>query len=127
MSKSALDRMTWFILGLGVAASLGALALSGSTTALSVAVGVSVAIANWYLLRFIVARVVSGNVRRQGAFSFVLFLKMGGLMALVFLLLRSGLFSPIAFTVGMSCLVVGALLGAFVHVLTAAPEAESKH
>ena len=125
MSKSALDRMTMFILGLGVAASLGALVLTGPQRALSVATGVVVAVANWYLLRFIVSRVVGGNVRSQGAFSFVLFAKMGGLMALVFVLLRSGHFSPIAFTVGMSCLVVGALLGAFVHVLTA-NEAESE-
>src|SRR5688572_23993853 len=118
MSRSALDRMTAFILGLGAVASLGALLLVGPMRALSVATGVVVAIANWYLLRFIVGRVVSGTVRNQGAFSFVLFVKMGGLMALVFILLRSGLFSPIAFTVGMSCLVVGALLGSFVHVLT---------
>ena len=125
MSKAALDRMTVFILGLGVLASLGALLLAGPTKALSVATGVAVAVANWYLLRFIVGRVVSGNVRNQAAFSFVLFLKMGGLMALVFFLLRSGYFAPIPFTIGMSCLVVGALLGAFVHVLTAT-EAESE-
>ena len=125
MSKAALDRMTLFILGLGVAASLGALLFAGPMKALSVATGVVVAIANWYLLRFIVGRVVGGSVRRQGAFTFVLFAKMGGLMALVFFLLRSGLFAPIPFTIGMSCLVVGALLGSFVHVLTA-PPAESE-
>jgi hypothetical protein len=64
-------------------------------------------------------------VKNQAAFSFVLVAKMGGLMGLIFVLLRSGLVQSIPFTVGVSTLVVGSLAGAFISVLTA-PAAEGK-
>lgn len=125
MSRAAVSRVTWFIVGLGVAAVVAAYALSGRGAALSAAAGVAVAIANWQLLRFIVWRVVSGTVKNQAAFSFVLVVKMGGMMGLIFFLLYSGAVQPIAFTIGVSTLVAGSLLGSFVHVLTA-PAAEGE-
>ena len=42
------------------------------------------------------------------------------------LVLRSGLVHPLAFTVGLSSLALGTLLGSFVHVLTA-PAVENEH
>jgi hypothetical protein len=125
MSKTAVSRVTSLILAIGTATALGALLLAGRQAALSAAAGVAIAIANWQLLRYIVARVVSGNVRNQAAFSFVLVVKMGGLMGLIFLLLHSGLVEPIPFTIGVSSLVFGALLGSFLHVMTA-PAAENE-
>lgn len=126
MSKAAVSRMTWFIVGLGVPAAIAAYVLAGREAGLSAAVGVAVAIANFQLLRFIVWRVVSGTVKNQALFSFVLMAKLGGLVGLIFILLHSGLVQPIAFTIGVSALVVGSLLGSFVHVLTA-PAAEGEH
>jgi hypothetical protein len=119
MSRTAVERVSWFILALGAAAALAAFLLVGREAGKSVAIGAGVAIVNWELLRFIVGRVVSGTVRNQAAFSFVLFIKLGGLMGGIFLLLYSGLVEPIAFAIGVSTLVLGALLCAFLHVLTA--------
>jgi hypothetical protein len=125
MSRSAVERVTWFILGLGAAATIAAYAMGGRHAAASAAAGAAVAVANWLLLRFIVSRVVSGTVKNQAAFSFVLVAKMGALMGIIFVVLRSGLVQSIPFTVGVSTLVVGSLVGSLVSVLTA-PAAEGK-
>jgi hypothetical protein len=119
MSKTAIARLTWFILGLGLVVTAVVYAWLGRAAAQSAAVGAGVALCNWYLLRFIVARVVSGNVRSQAKFSLLLVAKMGALMGLVLVLIRGGLVQPVAFTAGLSSLVVGALLGCFVHILRA--------
>jgi hypothetical protein len=121
MSRTDADRLSWYILGLGAVLVCTVFALSGGgdpvRATVSASVGVVVALANWFLLRYIIGRVFDGNVRRQAAFSFVLFVKLGGLIALVFFLLRSGLVLPIPFTVGVSSMALGVLLGAFVHIL----------
>lgn len=121
MSRTDLKRLTWYILGLGAVLVASVYAKAGAVSGSSAAIGLAVAIANWFLLRYIVGRVVDGGVRKKAAFSFVLFVKLGGLMALVFVLLYSGLVTPIAFAVGVSSLPLGALLGSFTHVLTAQP------
>src|SRR5262245_52822695 len=102
MSRSAVERVTWFILGLGAAVTIAAYGLAGREAAVSTAAGSAVAVANWSLLRFIVARVVSGTVKNQAAFGFVLVAKMGALMGLIFVLLHSGLVQSIPFVVGVS-------------------------
>jgi hypothetical protein len=119
MSKTAIARLTWFILGLGLVVTAVVYVWLGRAAAQSAAVGAVVALCNWYLLRVIVARVVSGNMRSQAKFSLLLVAKMGALMGLVLVLIRSGLVQPVAFTAGLSSLVVGALLGCFVHILRA--------
>lgn len=117
MSRADSDRLTWYILGFGAVLVCTDFALQGSAAAVSATVGVMVALANWFLLRFIVGRVFDANVRRQAVFSFVLFVKLGGLIGLVFMVLHSELVLPIPFTVGVSSLPLGALLGSFAHVL----------
>lgn len=119
MSKTALARLTWFILGLGVVVTAVVYAWLGRDAAQSAGVGAAVALCNWYLLRFIVGRVVNGDLRSQAKFSLLLVAKMGALMGLVLVLIRTGLVQPVAFTAGLSSLVVGALLGCFVHILRA--------
>ena len=121
MSRSASARLTWFIAGFGVLAVVVMQVLYGVDAATSAAVGGAVALGNWFLLRLIVDRVVGGSVRRQVGLSFLLIAKMGALIALVFLLLRSGLVELMPFTAGVSSLMAGALAGSFVHVLTAKP------
>ncbi len=123
MSKSAALRLTWFILGLGVAMTAVIYALYGRAPAQSSAIGVLVALLNWYSLRYIVARVISGSLRRKAVFSVLLSVKMGALMGVVFLLIHLRLVQPVAFTAGLSALVLGSLLGSFVHVLAPPPAA----
>lgn len=121
MSRTDGDRLSWYILGLGAALVCAVFALwegAGSIAAtVSATVGVAVALANWHLLRYIIGRLFDGNVRRQAAFTLVLFVKLGGLVALVFLVLQSGIVMPIPFTVGVSSMALGVLLGSFVHIL----------
>jgi hypothetical protein len=121
MSTTVVERLTWYILGIGLCAMLGAYALHGRMAGQSTAAGVALAIANWYALRFLLRRIMTGSVRSKTLFAALLMLKMGVLMAAVFACLHTGLFEPVAFTVGVSCLVVGTLFGSFVQVLTATP------
>ena len=126
MSRSASARLTWFIAGFGVLAIAFMHASYGADAAASAAVGGAVALGNWFLLRMIVDRVVGGSVRRQVRLTFLLIVKMGALIGLVFLLLKSGLVQVLPFTAGVSSLMAGGLAGSLFHVLTAKPEAQPK-
>jgi hypothetical protein len=125
MSRSSSHRLTWFVLGLGLTATAVVSVRMGAKAGLSSGLGVALALANWYLLRVIVGRVTGGAVRGYGRFIFLLMVKMGALLGLIFVLLRSGLVQPLPFTVGISSLAIGVLLGSFVHALTA-PAVESE-
>lgn len=126
MTRSSSRRLTWFVLGLGVAVTCAIYLRMGQAAAGSAALGVVLALANWYLLRAIVGRAVSGQAGGQGRFAVLLMTKMIGLLGLIFLLMRSGFVQPLPFTVGLSSLALGTLLGSFVHVLSA-PAAKSEH
>ena len=99
-------RMTVFVAGLGLATTLAAFQLAGSHAAVSAACGAALALANFLLLRTIVQRIVVGDMHRKAPVLFLLFLKMGGVMALVYLVISRHWVEPIAFTVGLSSLVV---------------------
>ena len=86
-----------------------------------------VGLANWYLLRFIVGRMLSGGGQKsQLGAAALLFFKMGLLMGGLFLLLRSGFVQLIPFTVGVSTLVVGVLVGGLIQSLMAPQTAENE-
>jgi hypothetical protein len=119
MTRAATERLTGYILALAVFAAVLLYLVSGERAGLSAAIGGGIAVANWLMLRFIVGRVVDGNVKRQLAFSFVTCVKLGGLLAVCYWLLRSAIVEPIPFILGLSALVSGPLLGSFVHILTA--------
>ena len=125
MNAKVASRLTWFIVGLGLAATGYAYALHGAAAGRSVAAGAGVAVGNWFLLRFILVRVVSGSMRSKAMFSGLVMVKMAALMGLVFVLLNTHWVQPLPFTIGVSSLIVGSLLGSFVHVMTT-PTAESK-
>jgi len=121
MSRSASARLTWFIAGFGVLAIVLMQLGYGTDAGISAAIGAAVALGNWFMLRLIVDRVVGGTVQRQVGLSFLLIVKMGALVAVSFLLLRSGWVQVLPFAAGVSSLMAGALTGSFVHVLTAKP------
>jgi hypothetical protein len=121
MSRSASARLTWFIAGFGVLAIVAMQVGYGLDAGISAAVGAAVALGNWFMLRLIVDRVIGGSVRKQVGLTFLLIVKMGALIALCFLLLRTGLVQVLPFAAGVSSLMAGALTGSFVHVLTAKP------
>ena len=119
MTRAAAQRLTWYILALGAIAIAAVYGLRGAEAARSASVGVAVAVVNWFSLRFIVGRVVRGDVRTQMRFAMLLVAKMAGVLGVVLALIFSGWVEPVAFTVGISVMALGALLGSFAHVLTA--------
>src|SRR5262245_52236384 len=106
-SKSAAIRMTAFVAVLGLATSLGALAVAGPRAGVSTAAGAALALANFLLLRTIVQKIVVGDMHRKLPVIGLLFLKMGGVMVLVYLAIIREWVEPIPFTIGLSSLVVG--------------------
>ncbi len=126
MTRAAAQRLTWFILGLGAITIATVFAWRGPDAARSAAVGVAVALANWFSLRFIVGRVVQGDVRTQTRFALLLVVKMGAVLGVVLALIASGLVAPVPFTIGISSMALGALLGSFAHILTAQPPLEGE-
>src|SRR5690349_6155325 len=99
MTKNPADRLSYFVIAFGVIAVLTVYGAMGLSAARSTGVGVCVGLANWYLLRFIVGRLVSsaGQKSKLGAAA-LLFFKMGLLMAGIFVLLHSELVQIIPFT-----------------------------
>lgn len=126
MNRIAADRMTYYVVALGLIAVGSVYALMGATAAISTAVGVAVGLLNWFIQKFIVGRLLSGGQKSQLGAAALLFLKMGLLMGGLFVLLRSGLVQLIPFTVGISTLVVGVIAGGLVQSLTAPQTAENE-
>lgn len=124
MSKTVSDRFSYYVMALGLVVVLAVYGAMGLPAARSAAVGVCVGLANWYVLRFIVGRMLSGGQKSQLGAAALLFLKMGALIAGLFFLLRSGAVELIPFTIGVSTLVVGVLAAGLYHSLLAAPPAE---
>lgn len=122
MSKAPIDRITLFIAALGVVVTIACAVLRGPHAAMSAGIGAALALVNFMFLRSIVARVVGLEIKASGKFVGLLFLKMGGLMAAVFIVIIRGWVEPIAFTLGMSSLVVGLIVSS---LLFAQPSAQS--
>jgi hypothetical protein len=106
-SKSAAFRMTVFVAALGLATSLAVLLVGGSHAGLSTAAGAALALANFLLLRTIVQKIVTGDMQRKLPVIGLLFLKMFGVMGLVYLVIIREWVEPIPFTIGLSSLAVG--------------------
>jgi hypothetical protein len=126
MNKIVADRMTYFVMALGVIAVGTVYALLGFEAATSTAIGVAVGVVNWLIQKLIVGRMLSGGQKSQLGAAALLFLKMGLLMGGLFVLLRSGFVQLIPFTVGISTLVVGVIAGGLIQSLTAPQTAENE-
>jgi len=114
MTKSDADRLTLFVAAFGLAISLGGLILAGRHAALSAAAGSALALVNLLVLRTLVLRLVDGDVHLKLPFLALVFVKMGAIMALVYWAIAHGWVEPIAFTVGLSSLVIGLITGSLV-------------
>ena len=116
MDKQTAERMSVFIVGLGVILSAGTYAFSGPVAGRSATIGAGLAVVNWYLLRFLVVRITRSSSRAKAGLSALVMLKMGALMGLISLMVAAGWVQPIAFIVGMSALVGGLLFGSFLYI-----------
>ena len=112
MLRHAADRLTLFVAAFGAMISLAALLIAGQHAGVSAGAGAVLALVNLLVLRTLVLRVIQGDIHTKLPLLALVFLKMGLFVALVFLAITRGWVEPIAFTVGLSSLVVGLITGA---------------
>jgi hypothetical protein len=74
------------------------------------AVGASVAYGNFFLIRKILEKAFAGGGSVRKGFIVQYVLKFLGLVAVVYLVVRSGWFDALGFLLGLSCLFLGILL-----------------
>lgn len=111
MTKPPSDRLALSVALFGVGVSLASYSLGGAFAGLSTAVGSALALVNLVVLRSIVLRVVAGDIHTKTPLLALIFIKMGVLMFLVYLFISKQWVEPIAFTIGLSSLVVGLISG----------------
>jgi hypothetical protein len=126
MTKPPPDRLVPIVALFGVGVTLASLGLSGGFAGWSTAVGSALALVNLVVLRSIVLRVVSGDIHTKLPLLSLIFFKMGVLMFLVYLFLSKQWVEPIAFTIGLSSLVVGLISGSL-FASRARPPAPTVH
>ncbi len=96
---------------LSAALVLGGVAVAGRFRMLpGAAVGAFIAYGNFFLIRKILEKAFSGGgtIRKEFVAQYVL--KFLGLVAVVYLVVRSGWFDVLGFLLGLSCLFLGILL-----------------
>jgi hypothetical protein len=102
----------------GAVLSAGALLVLGVREAVSVAAGAAIAAGNLWILSRIVAALLGaseprqGSTRTAGLWAAIALLKMFGLFALVWLLMRYEVVSPLWMVVGFAALPAGIAFGA---------------
>jgi hypothetical protein len=111
----------------GAAMGLGAAAVVGLGAGVSVLVGAGLAVGNLWTLARIVSALLpsdaeSASAQSRAAWAFVAVLKMGGLFAVTWLLMRHGVVSPLPMLVGFMALPIGIAIGSLVSDRSAAPE-----
>lgn len=111
MTKPPSDRLALSVALFGAGVSLASYSVAGGFAGWSTAVGSALALVNLVVLRSIVLRVVAGDIHTKTPLLGLIFIKMGVLMFLVYLFITKQWVEPIAFTIGLSSLVVGLISG----------------
>jgi ATP synthase I chain len=99
--------------------ALGALAFVGLEAAVSVAAGAALAAGNLWLLARIVTSLLpddrpGAEAQSRAGWALVAVVKMFGLLALAWLLMRHGIVSPLPMLVGFGALPIGIAIGSLV-------------
>jgi len=96
---------------LSAAVVLAGIAVAGRFRMLpGAAVGAAIAYGNFFLIRKILEKAFSGGGTIRKGFIVQYVLKFLGLVAVVYLVVRSGRFDMLGFLLGLSCLFLGVLL-----------------
>jgi hypothetical protein len=96
---------------LSAAVVLAGIAVAGRFRMLpGAAIGAGIAYGNFFLIRKILERAFSGGGTIRKGFIVQFVLKFLGLVAVVYLVVRSGWFDVLGFLLGLSCLFLGILL-----------------
>jgi hypothetical protein len=113
----------------GAALGLLALAFASVGTGLSVLAGAALAAGNLWLLARIVSELLPSDragaeAQSRGGWALVAALKMFGLVAVAWLLMRHGIVSPMPMLIGFGALPIGIAIGSLVSDRSAPPENE---
>jgi hypothetical protein len=111
MTKPAPDRLVPSVAIFGAAISLATLGFGGAFLGWSAAAGAALALVNLLVLRTILLRVVVGDIHTKLPLLALIFFKMGAVMVLVYWFITMHWVEPVAFTLGLSSLVVGLITG----------------
>lgn len=114
-------RITLYVVGASVVMTALSFALGGATMGVGAAVGGALAVGNWMLMRWVGRRLMVANDKGRMVWGGLLAFKMVLLMAVAWGILATGWVDPMGFTVGLSGLVLGILVGAFHSATTADP------
>ncbi len=111
----------------GAVLALCALAFAGVGAAVSVAAGAGLAAGNLWLLARIVTALLpddrpGAEAQSRAGWALVAVLKMFGLLALAWLLMRHGIVSPLPMLVGFGALPIGIAIGSLVSDRRPPPE-----
>jgi hypothetical protein len=114
----------------GGALALVALAFAGAAAALSVAAGAGLAAGNLWLLARIVTALLpddrpGAEAQSRAGWALVAVLKMSGLLALAWLLMRHGIVSPLPMLLGFGALPIGIAIGSLVSDRRPPPDDEN--
>lgn len=115
------------VAGSGAALAAAGALLAGAWTGVSIAAGGALAAANlWALSRIVVAllpdHAAGAEAQSRAAWALVAMLKLGALLAGVWLLLRGSLVSPLPMLIGLTALPIGIAIGALVSDRSATSE-----
>jgi hypothetical protein len=126
MTKPPADRLTLFVAAFGAAISVASFLLGGWHVAFSTVAGSALALLNLVVLRTLVSKVIEGDIHNKLFLLVLIFVKMGVFMGLVFAAIARHWVEPIAFTIGLSSLVVGLIAGSLATQRTSARSARSE-
>jgi hypothetical protein len=111
----------------GAVLTVAALAFAGFRAGLSVALGAVLAAGNLWLLARIVSELLpsdAGGAQAQSraGWALVAVLKMVGLLAMAWLIMRHGIVDPLPMVIGFTALPIGIAIGSLVSDRSAPPE-----
>jgi hypothetical protein len=116
----------------GAALTVAAFPFFGLGTALSVALGGAIATGNLWLLARIIAALLPSDqdgaqAQSRAGWALLAAFKMFGLVAVVWLLMRHGVVSPLPMVVGFGALPIGIAIGSIVSDRSAPAESSEPH
>lgn len=117
---------TWAVPLFAASIALVSFAVWGGSTGLAAACGGALAVANWFGLRWIVARIASGETKQRVQVGFLLIAKLGLLMAAVLVLISRLKLDPLGVLLGLSTLFIAPVISGLFQSPMAASAAQEE-
>jgi hypothetical protein len=112
MDPRITHRITLHVAAVGAILSGIAFLVVGGDPAIGTLVGSVAAVLNWVALRWLIARLASGETRSKAGVAVLLGLKMAALMAVCYALIARFDVHPVGLAIGLGALPLGVILGA---------------